>query len=76
MMLFDAVQSRGALFQDKKFVVKWVLLLLGTIFFRNNGLYIVIGIFVLLLFAYRKQAKRVLNPLRDYRRAYHRRSGL
>lgn len=60
MMLFDAVQSRGALFQDKKFVVKWVLLLLGTIFFRNNGLYIVIGIFVLLLFAYRKQAKRVL----------------
>ena len=41
-------------------MVKWVLLLLGTIFFRNNGLYIVIGIFVLLLFAYRKQAKRVL----------------
>ena len=59
MMLFDAVQSRGALFQDKKFLVKWVLLLFGTIFFRNNGLYIAAGLLVLLLLVYRRQAMRV-----------------
>lgn len=59
MQLVDAAQSQGQLLQSKAFLAKWVLLLLGTIFFRNNGLYIAAGLLVLLLIVYRRQAKRV-----------------
>ena len=48
MQLADAAQSQGKLLCNRTFLVKWVLLLLGIIFFRNNGLYIAAGLLVLL----------------------------
>ena len=59
MQLADAAQSQGKLLCNQTFLVKWVLLLLGIIFFRNNGLYIAAGLLVLLPIVYRRQAKRV-----------------
>ncbi len=59
MQLADAAQSQGNLLCNKTFLVKWALLLLGIIFFRNNGLYIAAGLLVLLPIVYRRQAKRV-----------------
>lgn len=57
MQLVDAAQSQGNLLCNQTFLVKWVLLLLGIIFFRNNGLYIAAGLLVLLPIVYRRQAK-------------------
>ena len=59
MQLADAAQSQGKLLCNQTFLVKWALLLLGIIFFRNNGLYIAAGLLVLLPIVYRKQAVRV-----------------
>lgn len=59
MQLADAAQSQGKLLCNQTFLVKWVLLLLGIIFFRNNGLYIAAGLLVLLP---EEEYKRVYTP--------------
>ncbi|MCD8375866.1 MAG: DUF6020 family protein [Oscillospiraceae bacterium] len=61
VLLVELVQSGGVLCRSKKFCVCWAAVLFGVIFLRNNGIFIVVGLLLVVLFVYRKQGKRLLG---------------
>ena len=55
LYLYDIVRSNGELLKTDRGIAKFILLVLFVAFLRNNGIYIIIGLFVVLLFYYRKE---------------------
>ncbi|RDU22161.1 DUF6020 family protein [Anaerosacchariphilus polymeriproducens] len=58
LLLYDIVESNGALLATKKGWVLYTVITLIISFFRNNGIYVCIVSLILLIFIYRKKLWR------------------
>ena len=55
LYLYDIVKNNGEELQNSVGITKFILLVLLIAFLRNNGIYIVIGLFVVLVFVFKKE---------------------
>ena len=55
LYLYDIVKSNGELLKKPLGIIKFITIVLLISFLRNNGIYIVMALFLILLFVYRKQ---------------------
>ena len=62
-VLYEVICSKGNIITDKKFLIISFIILLLTIYIRNNGLYVVIFTLFILLFIYRKSWKHIVGLL-------------
>ena len=62
-ILYEIITSKGKVITDKKFIISSFIILLLTIYIRNNGLYVVIFTLFILLIVYRKYWKYIISLL-------------
>lgn len=53
--LFDIVNSNGKLLKNNKSILIFIIFVFAIAFLRNNGIYIIIGLFLILLLKYKKE---------------------
>ena len=61
LQIIDVVLSKGKKLKDKKFVTMYILNILLISFLRNNGIYVVAGTTIILLFAFKNKENKVFR---------------